>query len=283
VRAAALIAGTKDPGPAAKPDEGEGDEDDEGAAGGAEDEGEGGKGREGDGAEDEDEGAAAADAPLVSVDDAAKKLGLTREQFNALTVQVGGDSLTLGQLKAKLPEIARLDKARNELDDERGTWELERIASYRNLTAIIDALPKNAMTAGLLRQLEVQHENNRAREMETLHFARPRWQDATYAAAARVKIHAVAKEYGFTRAEVDGLMDHRQVLLVQDYAELRERVRASRDTARKLAEGSAERPAGQKGAAAPGALSNGTGRERRAQKPTQETIAKSAGSIMRRR
>jgi hypothetical protein len=280
-QAAALIAGRAQAGP--DPEEGKGDEDpvdDEGA--------EPGRAVPDDGADedpvdDEDSGEEGRQGELLTADDAAKRLGLTRQQFNALQVQVGAESMTLGELKAKLPELLKLDKGRAELDDERGSWELERIASYRNLSAIIDALPKNAMTAGLLRQLEAQHENTRARELETLHFARPRWSDPNYATAAREKMHAVAKEYGFSRVELDGVLDHRQVLLLQDFADLREKVRSSRDQARKLAEGGAERPSGQKGAASASASSgNGSGM-RRSQKPTQEAVARGVGSIMRRR
>jgi hypothetical protein len=283
-RAAALIAGVADPGP--------GDEEDAPEEGDAE-AGEAvkpGKGQqdEPDGAEADDEGEQGDEGtPPESLRDARKKLGLSRNQMNALTVEVAGvagGTMTLGELLAKAPEIGKLDKQRTELDDERGSWELERVSSYRNISAIIDQLPKNAMTAGLLRQLEAQHENTRARELETLHFARPRWQDANYAQAARAKIHATAKEYGFSRAEVDGLMDHRQVLLVQDYADLREKVRAGRDQARKVAEGSAERPSGQRGAAAvPAPPANGSVQARRANKPTQEVVARNAGAIMRRR
>jgi hypothetical protein len=281
-RAAALIAGKADAGP--DPEEGKADEDpvdDEGA--------EPGRAVPDDGADedpvdDEDGGdEAPAQGELLTADDAAKRLGLTRQQFNALQVQVGAESMTLGELKAKLPEVLKLDKGRAELDDDRGTWELERVASYRNLSAIIDALPKNAMTAGLLRQLEAQHENTRARELESLHFARPRWSDPNYATSAREKMHAVAKEYGFSRVELDGVLDHRQVLLLQDFADLREKVRASRDTARKLAEGGADRPSGQRGAAAAGPSVNGSGPRRASQKPTQEATARQAGSIMRRR
>jgi len=281
-QAAALIAGKAEAEPPAPPGE---DFDDSDPADIEGDEDAPGKAPAGDEAGDEDDGDAGREehGQLLTVDDAAKRLGLTRQEFNALQVQVGADSMTLGELKAKLPELMKLDSGRAELDDARGTWELERIASYRNLSAIIDALPKNAFTAGLLRQLEAQHETNRTRELESLHFARPRWSDPNYATAARGKILAVAKEYGFSRTEVEGLMDHRQVLLVQDFADLREKVRSSRDQARKLSEGGAERPSGQKGAASAAASSgNGSGM-RRAQKPTQETIARNAGAIMRRR
>lgn len=287
VRAAALIAGSADPG-ASGPEDEEGDEDDGGDARPAEgDKGKpattDGQGEPDEGDEDEGEGSQA--AQVSTIDDAAKALGLSRSEFNALEVKVGNETMTLGELKAKLPEVLKLDKSRTEFDDARGQWELERIASYRNIHAIVDAIPKTAQTAELLRQLESRHQEIRQRELETLHFARPQWSDPHYATAAREKILAIGKEYGFSRAEIDALMDHRQVLLVQDFADLRDKVRASRDTARKLAEPSGARPSGQAGAAGRDVSpsSNGSGRDRRPHKLTREATAAHAGAILRKR
>lgn len=277
-RAAALIAGQAEP-PARKPKEPPQDDQAD------DDEEEAGDATTGDGDEDieadEDE-QAADDAPVKTIDDAAKQLGLSRKEFNELEVNVRGETMTIGDLKSRMHEVLTLDKARDELDDERGKWELERIASYRNLNAIVDALPRNAQTQGLLKQLEQQHESTRARELENLHFARPKWADTAYATAARQKITALAREYGFSVAEVNGLMDHRQVLLVQDYAELRDKVKASREAARKVHEPTGERPSGQ-GAAARGAAGHSANGSGRRIKESQSTLAARAGALLRRK
>jgi hypothetical protein len=215
----------------------------------------------------------------ITVDDAAKKLGMSRAEFNALAVQVGDQRLTLGELKAKLPELMKLDKDRESLDDARGTWELERVASYRNINAIIDQLPRNVLTANLLRELQTHHEETRNREMQNLHFARPNWAKPEYAQAARTKMAALAKEYGFGRVEVDGVMDHRQLLLLQDYADLRERIKASRDNARKLSEPSQQRR-GEPGAVQGRGDTSSTPRKA---KPTREDRARILGGILNRR
>jgi hypothetical protein len=222
-----------------------------------------------------------AGGPVASLDDAAKRLGLTRAEFNAIPVQVGDKTLTLGELKARLPDVLKLDARATELDDERGSWELERVASYRNINAILDALPRNAVTQGVLHTLQRQHEEARARELESLHFARPRWADPTYSTGARERILGMAKEYGFSRAEINGLMDHRMVLLAQDYAELRAKVKESRDAARKVNEPGGNRPNGQAGPARAGAAAP-TNHGARV-KETQAGLAARAGAIVRRR
>lgn len=290
-RAAALIAGQADPGAGKEEGEREEDPDTEDAPAGDESSHDPADTNDPDapdqGEESEDEGADENQLPLT-LDDAQKRLGMTKQEFNALEVKVGADTMTLGELKNRLPEVVKLDKAREEFEDERGSWELQRIGTYRNLHAIIDAIPKNPHTAGLLRQLERQHEETRTRELETLHFARPRWQDANYAATAKSKIVAMCADYGISRAEVEGLLDHRHLLLAQDFAELREKVRASREQAKKVNEPSGARPNGQGAPARRDQRENGanprsnTGAGRR-EKPTQESVARRVGAIMRKR
>ncbi|HSC79914.1 MAG TPA: hypothetical protein VLC08_06155 [Chitinolyticbacter sp.] len=260
------------------PDQAEGDDDQAGKRG--PDDGDPDDDDQGDPDEEGDEDDAGQDKP-ATLDEAAKRLGMTRQEFNAIPVQVGAQSMTLGELKAKLPELLKLDQSREQLEDDRGTWELERIASYRNINAIIDALPKNAHTAGMLRELERQHENERNRELESLHFARPRWADPTYATGARDKIAKMAADYGITRAEINALMDHRHVLLAQDFAELREKVKASREAARKVNEPDGSRAKGQGPARGDAGTTNGSSRTR--VKPTQEGLAQRAGAILRNR
>src|SRR6478736_3832846 len=52
----------------------------------------------------------------ASLDEAAKALGMTRQEFNAIPVSVGAESMTLGELKAKLPELLKLDASRERLE-----------------------------------------------------------------------------------------------------------------------------------------------------------------------
>jgi hypothetical protein len=289
-RAAAIIAGKVDPGAKAAGDRAADDAADEaGQVDGGDDAEQLGQQRAADDPGDDDDtddddedpdGDDAGPGPVANLDDAAKRLGMTRQEFNAIPVQVGGASLTLGELKAKLPELLKLDARAAELDDARGGWELERVASYRNIHAILDALPRGAVNPQVLHTLQRQHEETRTHELEALHFARPKWADATYSTGAREAIATMAKDYGFSRAEINGLMDHRMVLLAQDYAELRAKVKESRDSARKVNEPGANRPTGQAGAARGGAVPANNGAR---SKDTRDGLAQRAGAIMRRR
>jgi hypothetical protein len=225
--------------------------------------------------QDEAEGAGEA---LATVDDAQKKLGLSKAEFNALQVRIGDQVMTLGELKGKLPDLVKLDADRETLETDRGTWELERVATYRNINAVLDQLPRNALTANLLREIAQQHEADRDRELQNLHFARPRWADAQYATGQREKMTSLAKQYGFARVEIESVLDHRHILMLQDFADLKEKFQSSRDAARKLSEPSQQRKGSQ-----PSVAQRHEPQTSRQAKPTFEDRARRAGSVIFKR
>jgi hypothetical protein len=235
---AALIDGD---GP--EPDDDDAQEQD-GHADGGEDGGAGnrhGAGDEGDGEEgdqaDDDKGEPAGQlGKPESLDAAAKALGLTRSEFNALPVQVGPHTLTLGELKAKLPDLVKLDQSRAEVDDARGEVELRRVDTERRSRAMLDAVPPGALPL-LEERVTLQHREQLRRESELLMSARPKWADQAYCSAERDKMAGVASRYGFSKAEIGAMIDHRAVLLLQDYAALLDKVQSGKDAARKTQQG----------------------------------------------
>lgn len=218
-----------------------------------------------------DEGAG--DVP-TSLDDAARRLNMTRQELNKLPVQVGDQTMTLGELKAKLPELLKVGADREKLSDERGEWELEKVSAHRNIRALVDMLPPQAVTPQVLRELNRQHETTRSRELEALHAARPQWADSTYATGQRDAMLKLAQRYGIGRAEVQSVMDHRQLLLLQDFAALTARVAAGKDAGRKVGEG-----AGEPKRPAQGAPAEPTNSQRG--KVTREDMARRVSRIIR--
>lgn len=182
-----------------------------------------------------EEGAAAAPAEPRSLDDVAELAGLTRGQLNAIPVQIGDKVLTLGELKAKLPELAKVDATRAELEEQRGTIELRRVDTERRMRALLDAAPPGALRE-LESRMEAAHSATMQRESELLLSARREWAEPTYREAERTRMAKVAKRYGFEPAEIGAMVDHRQVLLLQDFARLTERMEEIKAAARKTTE-----------------------------------------------
>lgn len=174
-------------------------------------------------ASEPDSEAAEAVAP-VTIDDLADQLGLTRKELNSVTVQVGADTMTLGELKAKLPELAKLAGDRVKWETERDDWGLQRVDAQRRLEALISEIPREAVSPGLMQRLEAQYQETRQKEAALLVSARPEWGDPTHVAKQRERLGALAGKYGITRAELNAIVDHRQLLILDDFAKLQERL-----------------------------------------------------------
>lgn len=181
------------------------------------------------------------DAPTL--DDLAKHAGLTTADLNKLPVKLGaGVTLTLGEMKQRWSELVKLDETRAEFEQHREQQELEAIDAHRRIRAIVDAFPAGSVPPRVMERLEAQFSETVAREAELLHRARPEWRDAKYAAAQRTTMLALGKKYGFSPAELAGITDHRQVLLLQDFARELGRRDAAKEAARRVEPGTDKRP-----------------------------------------
>lgn len=169
---------------------------------------------------------------LASIDDVAHELGLSRAELNGIEVQVGPDKMTLGELKAKMGEFRQLERRGVELDDAKTSLELERVDHHRRVNAIVSAFPPGSIPPSVLRHVENQHAETMARESKALTTARPEWAETQYATAAREKMLATAAKYGFTKADMASILDHRQILLLQDFAALQDRMAKAKTDAR---------------------------------------------------
>lgn len=181
-----------------------------------------------------DEGELQGEDQPTTMDDVQRALGLSRRALNGVQIKVGEQTVTLGELKEMVPRLASLDAERAEFADRVTATELEQIDGHRRLMALVDALPANSIPPGLLQRLELQHAEKREREAELLNRARPAWGDPKYASAERDAMGAVAMKYGFSRAELAAIVDHRQVLLLQDFAHALARIEAAKGAARRV-------------------------------------------------
>lgn len=183
------------------------------------------------------------DEDSPTLDDLAAHAGLSAADLNKLPVKLGGNvTLTLGEMKARWSELAKLDEVRAEFDERKQQQELDAIDAHRRIRAIVDAFPAGSVPPRVMERLEAQHSENMAREATLLHKARPEWRDAKYAAAQRDSMYALGKKYGFTQAELASIPDHRQVLMLQDFAREIARRDAAKAAARRVEPGTDKRP-----------------------------------------
>jgi hypothetical protein len=122
------------------------------------------------------------------------------------------------------------------LDDARSEFELLRIDSHRRIMALVDAIPAQSIPAALMERIEAQHRETVARESQMLNVARPEWADPKYSEAAWGRMTQLAARYGFTKTEARSVLDHRQILLLQDFANTLDRLEKLKAQARRQLE-----------------------------------------------
>jgi hypothetical protein len=222
-----------------------------GADDGAGDEG-AGEGVAGEGSEGE---------PLT-IEGVAEKLGISNAELNKVKLKVGPDELTLGELKAALPKVAKLEADRETFEETQNNWSLQRLEEERTLLSVYDqlegTLPPRAIEA--IRGYIAKQES---RERALLQSARPKWSDPQYKEGQLERMADAARKYGVNKAEIRAILDHRIVLMLEDFAAMRDKIEAAKEAARKVA-GDQVRSPGQAGAGEirsnrkPGQMSRGT-------------------------
>ena len=95
-------------------------------------------------------------------------------------------------------------------------------------------MPDQSFPPAVLQRVNTQHEQNRRTQAALLTKARPDWGDPKYVERERGDMLDLAKRYGFTPAEVGSILDHRQILLLQDFTHALARIDAAKGAARKV-------------------------------------------------
>lgn len=209
----------------------------------------------------------------LTIDLVAEKLGLSKDELNKVEVRVGPDTLTLGELKAKLPELAKLETKRVEFDSRVGEWELSKIDTERQILAVVDSFPPGSVPPQVLAAIEQRANRERHKQAGLLNSARPQWGDPKYAEAQRVAINSAMAKYGFSPSELSTVVDHRYVLAMQDFAAALGKLEGLKTAGRKVDE-SQQRP-GMNRAPGPNGAKPHTQTRRR------ETVDRVAGLLKR--
>jgi hypothetical protein len=170
----------------------------------------------------------------ATLEEVARALRLKPAELNRMQLTVDGQRVNLGELKAGWSRVAKLDHERAEFEDRVTVTELEQIDAHRRIMAVIDSFPDRALPPAVLQRVNQQHEQNRQEQAALLTKARPDWGDPKYVERERGAMLGLAKRYGFSAAEVGAILDHRHILILQDFAHALARIDAAKGAARKV-------------------------------------------------
>lgn len=159
-----------------------------------------------------------------SLAELAESAGLTTEQIFELQVPMpdGAEPIKLGQLKDSAAEFATLGEQTTELDDRRQDFENEMIRARQELTEVIQLLPE--VPPELIAQAKAKHTAHLDAERQALLGVKPEWADPKVYAAAQDEILEAVADYGFHRADLDLVLDHRLTKLLHDFAGMKARI-----------------------------------------------------------
>ena len=157
----------------------------------------------------------------------AEKAGVTVEDLYATEIPLGGDAglTTLGALKDSVQDFAQLDDKRTAFEDHRSTFERDMIRSRGELQEVIKLLPE--IPPELVQHAQNQFADNLAKERQALYAIRPDWKDPEVFQHAQDEVFEVVKDYGFTRNDLDTVVDHRLTKLLWDFQTMAKRIAAA--------------------------------------------------------
>jgi len=162
----------------------------------------------------------------------AEKAGLSMEALYKTPVPLGGElgEKTLGELKDIAKTQNEFAEVRQAFDDEKMQHENEVIRSRQELNEIIQLLPQ--VPEALVQKARANFGTMVENERQALFTIKPEWRDEENFARAKEQIMSSASEYGFNKADLEGVFDHRLIKLLHDFSVLRGRF-AEANAARK--------------------------------------------------
>ena len=166
--------------------------------------------------------------------DLAESAGIKVEDIYKLSVPMrdGVEPMTLGALKDAATKAGDLETLSTEIDERRTTFENEMIRSRGELNAIVAMLPQ--IPPELVAKARDAHIDNLEVERQALLTVMPAWADDKVYGQAQADILEAVGDYGFSRTDLDLVIDHRLTKLLHDFAGMKKRIAAANAKAKEI-------------------------------------------------
>ena len=176
----------------------------------------------------------------------AESAGITLDELYQLNVTLadGGGEMPLSKLKDNVTEGVRVEEMRETLTNDRSEFENEMIRARQELQEVVGLLPD--LPPEFLAKAKQQHINHLDEERTAMLQIKPEWADPAKFQAAQDFMLTAVSDYGFNRADLNMISDHRLTKLLHDFAGLKERVGKANARLKEVRENAAKRPARKK-------------------------------------
>lgn len=179
---------------------------------------------------------AGAGDPITEVLGLAESAGMDAEALYKLKVPLGDehDPVTLGALKDAYQSDQRIESKRLELEEERSDFQNEMIRSRGELAELIRLLGPDKIPPELIAHAQRAHIQQLDEQRSELLAIFPEWRDPSAFQSGQDEILAAVADYGFRRADLDSVVDHRLTKLLHDFARMKRRVDKATAKAKEL-------------------------------------------------
>jgi hypothetical protein len=165
-----------------------------------------------------------------TIADYAAELEVDPQELYSLSVPLGDDSddqpLTIGEMKDRIKEVRDFDRRRDDFEDYRDQ-SLNEVANARQqiegvLSRITQVIPPDQL-ASAFSDYQYSHEQQVSASRLQLREWFPEWDDVQVKTRDREKLDSFLGSYGFSRYEIDNLVDARLVRFSMHAMKLMER------------------------------------------------------------
>ena len=154
----------------------------------------------------------------VTLKDLAAELEIEAKDLYEVEIPMGADkAISLGELKDAYKKFEHMQRDQDDYQETKSRSENELMVARRQLEQLIQlGSATGQLTPELISALDNQHTQNIQREHLALIQAIPEWNDQARKTNDFEKMVNVMQGYGFSRTEVESVMDHRLVKFVHD-------------------------------------------------------------------
>ncbi len=154
----------------------------------------------------------------VTLKDLAATLEIKASELYDVQVPLGkGESASLGQLKDDHTKYLKLKAGQDEYEHNKTRADNEMMVARRQLEQLINIGNANGqLTPELLAYVDDMQSETITRERAALRQAIPEWTDNQVRSTDYGSIIDLMGQYGFSKAEVENVMDHRLIKFVHD-------------------------------------------------------------------
>lgn len=172
----------------------------------------------------------------ISLQDIADQLEVDAAELYEIEINLGAEegAISLGELKDEYQMLLPLKERLLNVDEQEIQSRNDRMQQHRDLEAIVSLLPDQAITPQFIEAARSQLQRSAQVETQKLLTAQPEWAHAAVYQAARQDMTGQLQEYGLSETDLDGIQDHRFILMLNDFAALKKKYSEASRVAKKV-------------------------------------------------